>query len=270
LNGDSIVWLGHSTILGHLGSTTFIVDPIVSKRASPLKHVGPKRFEGSDFTLEELPPIDAVLITHNHYDHLDEKSIKALHGHVSHIFTPLDNAALLLAWGVPSEKITELDWFESRIFSDLELSLAPTQHFSSRHTFDRNRSLWGSWVIKGNQRSLYVSGDSGYNTHFGAIGEKYGPFDIACLECGQYNDAWREVHMRPEESVRAAVDLKASVMLPMHWAGFDISTHAWDEPITRAIRQADDLSMPLTTPMIGQVVTLGDPLFTARWWQTIQ
>ena len=179
---------------------------------------------------------------------------------------PLDNAKTLRSWGVDAQKMQEFDWYEEIKIGSTILALTPSQHFSGRGLHDRDRYLWGSWVVKGKDHSFYISGDSGYNSHFKTIGEKYGPFDLAFLECGAYNDSWIEVHMLPEETVQASIDLQAKVLLPMHWAGFDLSTHSWDEPITRAIAEAKTLEVPTTTPMIGEVVTLDKPLIEKRWW----
>ncbi len=267
ISQESVVWLGHSTILARIDGINLIVDPMLSTRASPLSCAGPKRFEGSLTPLHELPAIDLILITHNHYDHLDQKSIMALHEQVKAIYVPLDNAKILTKWGVDAGKIREFDWFEDQIFEGVQCTFAPTQHFSGRGLRDRDRYLWGSWVVKGAQRALYVSGDSGYNSHFKMIGQKYGPFDLACIECGAYNVSWREVHMMPEESVQAAKDLDAGVMLPMHWAGFDLSTHAWDDPVNRAIARANEFDVVITTPMIGQVLSFSDSVVSERWWK---
>lgn len=264
---DTFVWLGHSTILGHIGGVTFIVDPMLGERASPLSCLGPKRFEGSLTPVDELPDIDVILITHNHYDHLDQKTIMALQENVKMIYVPLANAQILTKWGVDSSKIKEFDWFEDQIFEGVQFSFTPTQHFSGRGLTDRDRYLWGSWVVKGKESSIYVSGDSGYNEHFKTIGEKYAPFDVACIECGAYNDSWSEIHMIPEESVQASIDLKANVMLPMHWAGFDLSTHSWDEPISRAIAKAESLDVTTTTPIIGEVLSIKTPVRAERWWE---
>jgi len=266
---DSLVWLGHSTILGNMNGTTFIVDPMLGKRASPIKCMGPKRFDGSLTPIDELPEIDIILITHNHYDHLDKDTILSLKDKVQAIYVPLDNKQILTKWGVEDSLIKEFDWFEDILFNDIQFSFCPTQHFSARGLTDRDNYLWGSWAILSNDKKVYVSGDSGYNEHFKMINEKYGSFDIACMECGAYNDNWSEVHMVPEESVQASVDLEAKVMLPMHWAGFDLSTHSWDEPITRALDKAKELNITMTTPIIGQVIDLGKAVVSKHWWKHI-
>lgn len=266
LTQDTLVWLGHSTILGYLDGVSFIVDPMLSKRASPFKNLGPKRFKGSLIPIEELPKIDVILITHNHYDHLDYKTIMALQKDVKAIYVPLDNASILLKWGVEASKIKEFDWFEDVIFNDVQFSFCPTQHFSGRGLIDRDNYLWGSWAIKGLNHSLYISGDSGYNEHFKMISQKYGAFDIACMECGAYNKNWSEIHMTPEESVQASLDVKAKFMLPMHWAGFDLSTHPWDEPISRALTKAQELNVTALTPMIGEIIHLNNPIPIKKWW----
>jgi L-ascorbate metabolism protein UlaG (beta-lactamase superfamily) len=266
---DSLVWLGHSTILGNLDGVSFIVDPMFGLRASPVQFMGPKRFEGSLTPVEELPKVDIILITHNHYDHLDKGTILSLSGNVEKIYVPLDNKKILLKWGVEEKKIKEFDWFEDIEYKGVEFSFCPSQHFSGRGLTDRDKYLWGSWAVFGNKHSIFVSGDSGYNEHFKMIAGRYGSFDIACMECGAYNENWSEIHMLPEESIQAGVDLNAKVILPMHWAGFDLSTHAWDEPITRALKKADELKIDVTTPMIGEVLEFKNAIQTRRWWKDL-
>lgn len=267
LNEDSFVWLGHSTILANLQNVSFIVDPMLGLRASPVAFAGPKRFKGSLTPLEELPNIDVVLITHNHYDHLDKGTILALNKKVKHFFVPLDNAKRVIGWGVDKAKIKEFDWFEEITHKGVTFAFCPTQHFSGRALNDRDKALWGSWAVKSKNHSIYISGDSGYNDHFSQIGKKYGKFDIACMECGAYNENWSEIHMTPEQSVQSTKDINANVMLPMHWAGFDLSTHAWDEPITRALVEAKNLNMQTTTPMIGEVLSFKNPMRSKKWWR---
>ena len=267
---DSVVWLGHSTILAHLDGLSFIVDPILRHRASPLKGIGPKRFEGSAIKADTLPHIDIVLITHNHYDHLDEEAIRHFDQKQCRFLIPKGNAHHLQKWGVSPVNIREFEWHEQFSTGELTFTYLPTQHFSGRGMLDRDRSLWGSWSIKGSRHHLYVSGDSGYNAHFKEIGEQYGPFDLACLECGQYSRAWRHFHMIPEESVQASIDLGAKVMLPMHWAGFDISTHAWDAPINRAITHAKNHKVTLATPKIGENIALHSPQKSDPWWESLK
>ena len=266
-SGDALIWLGHSTLLGRLNDVTFIVDPMFSDRASPLACIGPKRFAGSLIDPKTLPRIDVILITHNHYDHMDKETLQMLHDQAKAIYLPLDNARIIAKWGIQGEKVKELDWYKAVCFGDVRFTLTPSQHFSGRGLTDRNRSLWGSWVVQGSSHSLFLSGDSGYNGHFKAIGERYGPFDLACLECGAYNDAWPEVHMSPEDSIRAAQDLGAKVMMPIHWGGFSLSTHSWDDPITRALAEAKRENVTVTTPMIGETVLLDDPVRDAVWWK---
>lgn len=264
---NSFIWLGHSTILGNIDGVSFIVDPMLAKRASPFKCLGPKRFKGSLTPIEELPKIDIILITHNHYDHMDKDTLLALKDEVKMIYVPLDNAQILIKWGIEKEKIMEFDWYEDIVFHNVLFSFCPTQHFSGRSLTDRDNYLWGSWAVKGKENSIYISGDSGYNGHFEEIGKRFGSFDVACMECGAYNENWSEIHMLPEESVTASLDLNANVMLPMHWAGFDLSTHAWDEPISRALIRAEHLGVITTTPMIGKVNSFKKPIETKQWWK---
>ena len=268
-NENSLVWLGHSTILGNLDNVCFIIDPMLTNRASPFNWIGPKRFNGSLTPISELPNIDVILITHNHYDHLDKDTILSLKDNVKAIYVPLDNKQILIKWGVEETKIREFDWYEDILFNGVKFAFCPTQHFSGRSLTDRNKYLWSSWAIFGKEYSIYISGDSGYNEHFKMINLRYGSFDIACIECGAYNDNWSEIHMIPEESVQASIDLKAKVMLPMHWAGFDLSMHSWDEPIARAEKIAIDLGVTITTPIIGQILNLNRPIHNEKWWKRL-
>jgi L-ascorbate metabolism protein UlaG (beta-lactamase superfamily) len=270
---DSLVWLGHSSILGNLNNIKFLADPMFSKRASPFKNIGPKRFDGSEIFFDELPEaIDIILITHNHYDHLDKKTVLFLQNRVQYFLVPLDNGKILKKWGIKEEKIKEFDWFDEFIFDEVEFTFLPTQHFSGRTLSDRNKYLWGSWSVKNlknKSHSVYISGDSGYGEHFKLINQKIKDFAIACVECGAYNPNWEEVHMLPEQSVHASLDLNATVMLPMHWAGFDLSSHSWKEPVERALIEAKFSNQKITTPKIGEVLLFNNLISEEKWWRKL-
>lgn len=286
------VWLGHSTVLFRLAGKTIITDPVFH-RASPAP-IGGKPFAMTHTPkVADLPFIDVVLISHDHYDHLDHKAIKQLirQKKAGHFYTPLGVKAHLVRWGVPDTRISEFDWYEAMQIASVKPSQAsatdtplpedalrvvftPTRHFSGRRIKGHRTTLWGSWVVQSPSLNVYFSGDGGYSSEFANIGERYGPFDIAFMEDGAYNERWRDVHMLPEESAQAGFDLQAKVVLPIHWGKFDLSTHHWRDPVRR-IKQAVakgntqvgvDKQIKLATPRVGEVFTL-DKLPTEAWWE---
>ncbi|MEM1142308.1 MAG: MBL fold metallo-hydrolase [Pseudomonadota bacterium] len=265
--GPVLYRLGHSSILLKLGGDFVLIDPVFSERASPLQWLGPRRFHPAPITIASLPKIDVVVISHNHYDHLDRGSVLQLADKVDHFLVPLGVGAHLKAWGVDESAITEMDWWEETAIGDLSFAATPAQHFSGRSLTDRNKTLWASWVIRGGGANLFFSGDSGYFDGFKQIGERYGPFDIAMVENGAYNVAWRKVHMMPEESVQAHLDLRGRAMLPIHNCTFDLSTHSWYEPLDRVSVLAADRGIHLLTPVIGAPVQILAPQPTYAWWR---
>ncbi|HTI09912.1 MAG TPA: MBL fold metallo-hydrolase [Puia sp.] len=261
----AIVWFGHSSYLLKVKGLTILVDPVFSGNASPVSFFA-KAFPGSDvYGADDLPEIDAVVLTHDHYDHLDYKTILALAPHVQHFYTSLGVGAHLESWGIPSEKITELDWWETAS-GIAALTATPARHFSGRG-IKRGRTLWSSFVLKIAGYSIFLGGDSGYGDHFKAIGDRYGPFDLAILEAGQYGKNWPYIHMLPEQTVMAARDLRADILLPVHWAKFTLALHPWNEPIQRVLSAAAASGVTVATPMIGEPVTLGAPLPQTKWWE---
>lgn len=262
-----ITWFGHSSFLIEMDGKTILLDPMFGQQAAPHPWMGTDRYN-STFPLEidDLSSIDIVVYSHDHYDHLDYSSVVALSKKVKHWMVPLGLDNHLSEWGIDSNKITALDWWQESIQSDIEFVLAPSRHFSGRAFSDRMATLWGSWVIKGASDNIYFSGDGGYGTHFTEIGEKYGPFDIGLMECGQYNYKWADIHMMPEESVQASLDVKAKVMMPVHWGAFTLSVHSWIEPVLRARTEADKLGVILTTPKIGEQIILNEIYPSSEWW----
>lgn len=262
-----IVWFGHSSYYIVLNGKRILVDPVFSGHAAPVSFFG-KSYPGTNvFTSDSFDSLDAIIITHDHYDHLDHKSIVKLKSKTGHFFTSLGVGAHLERWGIESKKITELDWWEHKtIFEDMELIAAPARHFSGR-SIKRNNTLWSSFILKSDNHSLYLGGDSGYDTHFKTIGEKYGPFDLAILECGQYNTMWPLIHMMPEEVVKAALDLRARVLMPVHWGKFSLALHPWKEPIIRVLKAAENVNLSVTTPRIGEPVLINQSYPCARWWE---
>jgi len=268
LKGDRpvIIWFGHSSYFINISGTTILVDPVLSGYASPFSFTG-KSFKGSDvYTVDDFPDIDILILTHDHYDHLDFKTVRQLRSKTKVICTSVGVGSHLRYWGVDPAIITELDWWESKqVTDDIQIIAAPARHFSGR-SFVRNKTLWSSFVLKAGRYSVYIGADSGYDSHFKSIGEKYGPFDIAILECGQYNEWWPYIHMMPEETVLAAIDLKAKLLMPVHWGKFALGLHPWDEPVKRAVAKADLLKVKWTTPMIGEPVVLDQSIPAKQWW----
>ncbi|MBT3244617.1 MAG: hypothetical protein HN352_15825 [Bacteroidetes bacterium] len=267
-NVTQLTWFGHSAFLLEIDGKKILIDPMLSKTPSPISFLGAKRYSNIiPIEAEELPFIDIVILSHDHFDHLDYKTIKQIKNKVGRFYTPLGVGNHLDSWGVSEEKITELNWWESVEFDSINLICTPARHFSGRGLFDRATTLWCSWVIKGTKDNIYFSGDSGYDTHFKEIGNKYGPFDISLMECGQYNEDWKLLHMMPEETVKASVDLKSKLTLPIHWGGFTLAFHDWTDPIERVLIKANELNMDITTPKIGEPIILGNENFPSeKWW----
>ncbi len=262
------VRLGHSTLMLQVGGKIWLTDPVFSKRASPVQWMGPKRFHPVPIKVEELPSIEGVLISHNHYDHLDYDSIVQLKDRVKHFLVPLGIGKILISWGVAPEKITELDWWEKKKIGNVELVSTPAQHFSGRTLFDADETLWTSWVIRTPEHSIYFSGDTGYFEGFKEIGEKYGPFDLAFLECGAYHQNWRTIHMMPEDTLQAFKDLKGKVMVPIHNGTFDLSTHSWYDPMEQIRKLTQKDQVQLLIPLMGQIVDSKNLPNTIAWWKS--
>lgn len=269
LTGDvpTIVWFGHSSYLIKSKDLAILVDPVFSGHASPISIFG-KEFPGTNvYGVKEMPNIDILVLTHDHYDHLDYETIQQLHSKVKKIVAPLGVDAHLEHWGVPAEKITALDWWESESTGDsITLTAVPARHFSGRG-FARGKTLWSAFVLNVHGYSIFIGGDSGYDSQFKKIGEEFGPFDIALLECGQYGDDWPSIHMLPEEVPVAAKDLGAKVLMPVHWAKFALAYHAWNEPIERLLQKAQQHQVVVVTPKIGEPLLVGKSMPTEKWWQ---
>lgn len=259
--------LGHSSVLIKLDGQLILTDPVFSDRASPVQWAGPKRFHQAPISIADLPPVQVVAISHDHYDHLDKHAVKLLNDKVEHFVVPLRVGALLKKWGVAESKITELDWWQSETISGVEFSLAPTQHFSGRGLTDKNSTLWGSWAIKGKQANIFFSGDSGYFSGFKEIGEKYGPFDLTMIETGAYNDLWSDIHMFPAQSIQAHLDVKGKAMMPIHNSTFDLALHDWQEPLEQVSAISAEQNVQLVTPIIGEKVMITEPKPTSLWWR---
>ncbi len=273
--------LGHSTMLLKLQGQFWLTDPVFSERASPFQFMGPKRFHAPPISIDELPPIEGVVLSHDHYDHLDYGAIQKLAPKVAHFITPLGVGDRLIGWGVPAAKVQQLDWWQSTTVGALELTATPAQHFSGRGLTDSDRTLWASWVLRvvgagdggasaSNGLRVFFSGDSGYFDGFKAIGERFGPFDLTMVETGAYNKDWPDVHMQPEESLQAHLDLKGRYLMPIHNGTFDLSLHPWTEPFERITALAEAAQVPLVAPVMGERIDLRQPALSRHWWRTVQ
>lgn len=264
-----VIWFGHSTFLLNFSGKIILVDPVFSGSAAPFSFLV-KRFQPPVLKLEELPKIDFIVISHDHYDHLDMETMKFFAKKENKFLTPLGVGSHLVGWGVQRSRITELDWWQQTSIDGIEFIATPAQHFSGRGVFDGNKTLWASWILRNASHNIYFSGDSGYDTHFKDIGDKYGPFDIAFLENGQYNEKWRAVHQLPEESVQAYFDLKAKRFFPVHWGMFVLAFHSWREPIDKLSELAKSRGVNTVTPKLGEIVTVNDNYRNIPWWSDLK
>lgn len=262
-----IIWFGHSSYLIKINSLKILVDPIFSKTPSPFSFIGSKAFPGTDLVkAEDFKDIDVMLITHDHYDHMDYQSILKLAPHTKNIITSIGVGCHLQRWKVPWGKIIELQWNETVQLQDgLSFTAVPARHFTGRK-FKRNQTLWSAFVLQSQTYKLFLGGDSGYDTHFKQIGAQYGPFDIALLECGQYNAYWPYIHMFPEETVRAAIDLNTKVLMPVHWGKFSLAMHPWNEPAIRVRNAASANGVKLAMPKLGETVKIDQNFTVNEWW----
>ncbi|KPX21544.1 Outer membrane protein romA [Pseudomonas syringae pv. delphinii] len=263
---NTVYRLGHSTVLLKLRNRFWLTDPVFAERASPVQWAGPQRFHQPPISLEELPPITGVILSHNHYDHLDHMAIKALVDKTEYFLAPLGVGDKLIEWGVPAHKVQQLDWWQSTEVAGVTFVATPSQHFSGRTLRDSNRSLWASWVMIDDDQRIFFSGDSGYFDGFKTIGEQYGPFDLTLMETGAYNVEWPQVHMQPEQTLQAHLDLRGRWLLPIHNGTFDLAMHAWHEPFDRILALAWEQNVSITTPMMGQPFYLQYPCRAMTWW----
>ena len=265
-----VTWLGHSSALVQLGTENILIDPVFSKRVSPVQFLGPKRFSEVPVEYENLPEIDVMLISHDHYDHLDYRTIKALDGKVKKYIVPLGVESCLEGWGISLEKITALAWYETAEADGIEFTATPSQHFTMRNPFHRNAGWWCGFYFKDAYHSVYFTGDGGYSSNFKELAEKAGNIDLCLLECGQYGKGWPFIHMFPEESAQAALDCGVQWTIPVHWGAYCICNNDWDDSIIRFTAAADEKGIQYATPLIGERVdydTISD--FNARWWENI-
>lgn len=264
------IWFGHSVSVISIGGVNLLIDPMFGPDAAPIAPIRSPRFSSDSLDLiDELPHIDAVLLTHDHYDHLDLQSIQKLMPKVSQYYVSMGVGRHLRKWGVPSDQIQELAWWDSVSHGDVQLTFTPSRHFSGRGLGDRTQCLWGGWVIQSKDSKIYWSGDGGYDYHFKEIGAKFGPFDYTFIECGQYNKLWKQIHLHPEEAVQAAIDAGSDHVIPVHWAGFSLATHTWKEPVDRFWAEATKKKLNVCVPQIGEVVSMNQKYTTEKWWESI-
>jgi len=270
---DSIIkatWFGHSAFLIEVDGKKLLVDPMFGPTPAPHPTLGKNRYSKElPIEIEKMPHIDAILISHDHYDHLDYGSIQKLKLKADEFFVPLGVGRHLREWGIEASRIHELDWWENAEFNGLKFHCTPARHFSGRGLTDRATTLWCSWVIESDSTKLFFSGDSGYGPHFKEIGDKFGGFDFVMMECGQYNEQWSSIHMMPEESVQAALDVHAKFVMPIHWGAFTLAFHSWTDPVERFTKSAKAKGISVATPRIGEAVELNVSYPNSRWWEGI-
>lgn len=269
--GFRATWLGHSTVLLELDGARVLTDPVFGERASPVGFAGPRRFHPTPVALDALPPLDAVLLSHNHYDHLCRQSMVALGRRGVPIVTSLGVGAQLEAMGIAPSLITELDWYESSPAPSgkVRFHAAPSQHFSGRTLHDRNQTLWSSWVIESDRRRVFFSGDTGLTEEYREVGRGYGPFDLTMLEVGAFHPSWADIHLGPENALKAHAMLGGGALLPVHWGTFNLALHAWDEPAETLLALAP--SQPNTrilTPRLGDPIEPTRHEATEPWWRS--
>ncbi|MFV2100776.1 MBL fold metallo-hydrolase [Micromonospora sp. LOL_024] len=265
----NVVWYGHASTLVEIEGRRVLLDPVWSDRCSPAAAVGPRRLHEPPVRLDELPRIDAILISHDHYDHLDMATVRELTlRQAAPFLVPLGVGAHLDRWGVPADRIIELDWSQTHRVADLEITCTAAQHFSGRG-LRRNGTLWSSWVVAGGQRKVYYTGDSGYFGGYAEIGAEHGPFDVTLMQIGAYDRSWPSIHMFPEEAVTAHLDLRGGLFVPVHWATFNLALHDWSEPVDRLWAEAKARDVRLAVPRPGERVVVDDPPPVDGWWQGV-
>ena len=263
-----LTWLGHATTLVEIEGRRLLIDPVFGPRASPIPgSVG--RFHAPPLPLAEVPELDAVVLTHDHYDHLDYPTVRALAGHVPRWVAPLGVGAHLERWGVPPGRVTELDWWEETEVEGVRLVATPARHFSGRTLGTRDGTLWCGWAFLGERHRLYATGDGGYQPEFKEVGQRLGPFDATLAEAGAYDARWADIHLGPEQAVRAVQDARGGLMVPVHWGTFELAFHGWTEPAERVLEAAQAAGVPVAVPRPGQSVDVAEPPPAERWWPEV-
>jgi len=265
--GLRITWIGHSSLLIEIDGKKILTDPVWAERASFSSLVGPKRFFAAPLQLNELPSLDAVIISHDHYDHLDRSVIKEFSNKEIPFYTSLGVGKYLEQWGIKSSLIKELDWTDKVMLDDdCELTALPARHFSGRGLHNRFETLWSSFVIKTNKHKIFFGADSGWFDGFKEIGDTYGPFDLTMLEIGAYNEDWADIHMGPENAVNAHIALKGQLMMPIHWGTFNLALHAWREPVERLLKYVAEKHVQVFLPKPGEPTEVTNETYNSEWW----
>ena len=267
-NKIKISWLGHSAFILNIDGYILLLDPMLGQYAAPLPLPSLKRYSSDiAFSIDDIDSIDAVILSHDHYDHLDYPTIKKLRSKVKMFYVPLGVGSHLLNWGIKKENIIEMNWNDERQLGEIDIFCLPARHFSGRGPLNRNSTLWSSWALKSRYGKIYFSGDSGFGSHLFSIGKQHGPFDLALIDCGQYNKAWKNTHMFPKEAVQASKALQAKHFMPIHWGAFTLSTHSWTEPIEQALNKSKEMKQKIITPQIGEVLSINKlEKENISWW----
>lgn len=268
-SGLRLTWMGHSTVLIELDGQRVLTDPIWGERASPFTWIGPKRWYEPPVPLEALPPVDAVIISHDHYDHLNHVTIEAMAQWDTTFITPLGVGAHLASWGVPEENIVELDWWEGHTLGGLTITATPSRHASGRGILDQNKTLWASYVLKKGEHDVYFSGDTGLFPAMAEIGERFGPFDVTMIEVGAYHRAWPDWHIGPEQAIIGHNMLKGELLMPIHWGLWNLALHGWTEPAERVLVAAEAAKVNLVMPRPGESLEPAAPPPVVKWWPEV-
>ena len=262
------IWFGHSAVLLRINNSNIFIDPMLGPNAAPISPFSVNRFSANTLMIiDQLPEIDLILISHDHYDHLDYESISKLKDKTKHFFVALGVARHLKGWGIEESRITEFDWWDNELYNDINVTFTPTRHFSGRGLNDNARSLWGGWALRLKDEKIWFSGDSGYGAHFAEVGKRLGPFDFAFMECGQYHELWHQIHMYPEESIQAAIDAGAKKVMPVHWAAFSLAQHSWTDPVERFIIAAKNKGLDYCTSNLGETFNAHSTK-QSTWWKS--
>jgi L-ascorbate metabolism protein UlaG (beta-lactamase superfamily) len=270
-SGLRVTWIGHSTLVIEVDGVTVLTDPVWGARSSPFRVAGPRRFQPPPVTLDELPPVDVIVLSHDHFDHLDFPTWRTLASWKTPVVTSLGVGAHLEAWGVRRSRITELDWWEKADVPgvDLEITATPAQHFSGRTIHGRNSTLWSSFVLRGSAHSVFFGADTGLTTLYGDIAARFGPFDVAMLEIGAYHPAWGDIHLGPDNAITALAMLGNPPFLPIHWGTFNLAMHAWDAPVERVMELAPDARITMLIPQLGQPIEPAAAALVDPWWRSV-